>query len=137
MNADFKNKTRLIILIVYTLAFGIGTTTHTIDAVNYGWPVDIPAVPNWLNMYWSSLIVLDPLAILLLWTRQKIGLMVALFIMLTDVAFNSYATYELKVWDWSYFLQLQSLFLGFLLGTAPFVWSIKDRNFHELSQSLK
>jgi hypothetical protein len=50
---------------IWTLGFMIGTTTHTLDLINYGWlPYDFRPLP-W-NIYWTSLTFLDPLAAFLI-----------------------------------------------------------------------
>ena len=69
---------------------------------------------------------LQPLAIVLLLRFPRAGLIAALAIMLTDVGINSLAA--LIYWSASsryavgYFVQLQTAFLGFVLGSAPFLW---------------
>lgn len=57
--------------------------------------------------------------------------MLALAIMLSDVAINSVAEYLFVdapgPYAVSYFVQLQTAFLGFLLGSLPFVWDKTTR----------
>lgn len=59
------------------------------------------------------------------------GLLLALVIMLTDVAINSAVSYLYLDahggYAVGYFVQLQSAFLGFMLGSAPFVWTYVRR----------
>ncbi len=112
---------RHYILMVYTAAFGVGTTTHIVTMVEYGWHT-YSLEPVWLEHYWSSLTILDPLAIILLWTRIRAGLVLALAIMISDVLINSYALYGLGIDMPLDRLQLQTAFLGFLLGSSPFLW---------------
>lgn len=118
----------IIILVVYSIALAIGTVTHTIDALLYGWPYPSDYVPKWVSIYWSSLLIFDPLAIFLLWKKRRIGLFVLLVIMMTDVAINSYAFYVLKLTVFNIFLQLQTLFLGFVIGTVYYVWPERKLN---------
>jgi hypothetical protein len=81
--------------------------------------------PPLLNAYWTSLTVLDPLAVLLLYRRPRAGMVLAVLIMVSDVALNSYAVYVLDEsvwWRAAVTLQVQTLFLGFVAGSVPFAW---------------
>jgi hypothetical protein len=88
-----------------------------------GW--HLPQHP-FVTAYWTSLTVLDPLAVFLLTFAPRKGLLLALVIMLTDVAINSGVTYmELppsSPYAVNYAVQLQTAFLGFVLGSIPFLW---------------
>ncbi len=90
--------------------------------IHRGW---LPGPPL-INAYWASLTALDPLAVILLIHSPRAGLILALAIMLTDVAINSVATF--MYWDTDgryavdYAVQLQTAFLGFVLGSAIFLW---------------
>ena len=68
----------------------------------------------------------DLLRILGLWRGQAawllLGLVLALAIMVSDVAVNSYALHGLDLPFAVWALQLQTLFFGFLLGAAGFLW---------------
>ena len=105
-----------IILLLWSVGFLVGTTTHVIDVATLGW-VPQNQAPLWMNVYWTSLTLLDPLVVVLLWTRRRYGIYLGLAVMITDVAINSYAAYGLGV-GVSMFLQLQSLFGGFVIGSA-------------------
>lgn len=78
-----------IILIVYSVGFLVGTCTHTAGIIRQGF-LAYPA-PLALNIYWDLLTLLDPLTVVLLWTRIKAGIGLALVIMVTDIIINSYA----------------------------------------------
>ena len=110
-------------LTVYAVAFLIGTSTH-LNVLLHGWW--LPHHP-FLNTYWTALTFLDPLVVFLLLRSPRAGLLLALAIMLTDVGINSLAAY--LYFDTNghyavdYFVQLQSAFLGFVLGSAPFLWT--------------
>lgn len=112
-----------VILITYIAAFCIGTATHLDGLLHWRW---FPHHPL-LNIYWTSLAVLDPLAAFLLIRAPKAGLLLALVVILTDVGINSAGSYLYLDaggrYAVDYFVQLQSAFLGFLLGSAPFVWT--------------
>jgi hypothetical protein len=105
---------------VLAAGFTIGTVTHTLHLFNLGWIVFDDA-PVWMNVYWTALTVLDPLAAVLLIYRRPIGLALGAAIILSDVAINSYALYGLALPLGFLSLQLQSLFCGFLIGAVGFL----------------
>jgi hypothetical protein len=113
-------------LSVYAIAFLIGTSTHLNVLLHGWWFVHHP----FLNTYWTSLTFLDPLVVFLLLRSPRAGLILALAIMLTDVGINSLATYLYldidRHYAVDYFVQLQTAFLGFVLGSAPFLWTHLD-----------
>jgi hypothetical protein len=79
--------------------------------------------PSFLRVFWTLLVILDPAVIALLtfgWRRT--GLVAACSLMLADVAANSYAAFALHYQGFSLALPLQTLFLGFVLGSAGFLW---------------
>jgi hypothetical protein len=103
------------ILFVYSLGFLHGWLA---------WPV-----PPAIGLYWDALTFLDPLTVLLLWRRPRIGLAVAVAIMVSDVSVNTF------VYRAGYFgpsipqmvpLSLfdQALFGLFVVVTAPLVWHL-------------
>jgi len=110
-----------LIVGVLVAGFAIGTTTHTLQLVNRGWVV-FAAAPVWMNVYWTALTFLDPLAAVLLIRARRAGLALALAIMVSDVAVNSHALHGLGLPFAVWALQLQTLFFGFLLGAAGFLW---------------
>ncbi|NIJ20615.1 CHASE2 domain-containing sensor protein [Sphingomonas naasensis] len=107
-------------LAVYIVCFGIGAVNHARDFVvgglrPYRWG------PPLLEAFWTSLIVLDSLVIVLLLARRiRLGLSLALAVMIADVAINSYAWLRLGLVGFN--LPLQAAFMGFALGTTPFLW---------------
>lgn len=116
-----KAATERMAIGVLVAGFAIGTTMHVLTLVDRGWMVN-PSAPVWMNGYWTALTFLDPLAAVLLLRSRRAGLVLALAIMLSDVAINSYA---LHLFAWPGLpaaVQLQTVFLGFLLGAAGFLW---------------
>jgi len=62
----------------------IGRLAYTLHLVNVGWVVfDDAAV--WMNIYWTALTALDPLAAMLLLYRPPVGLALGAVIILRDV----------------------------------------------------
>lgn len=114
-----------IAIAVLVAGFAIGTTTHTLHLINVGWIV-FDNAPTWMNVYWTALTALDPLAAVLLIWRRPVGLALGAAIILSDVGINSYALYGLGLPFGFLSLQLQTLFCGFLLGAAGFLTTRRD-----------
>lgn len=66
------------------------TFNHARDLWQGGW-LPYHSSPLWRNAFWTSLTFLDPLAVLLLLTRPRLGYVLTLFIMLLDVPVNTAA----------------------------------------------
>ena len=99
----------------------IGARNHAADALARGWlPYDF--APLALNWFWTMLLPLDLLAGALLALRKRAGVVVGLVVILADVGVNSWYAYRTDWLDLYRALQLQSLFCGFLIGTAPMLW---------------
>jgi hypothetical protein len=79
----------LIIKVIWTTGFLIGTTTHTLDLSNYGWlPYEFGPLPR--NIYWTSLTFLDPFAAVLTLAREKWGVVLGISIMASNIVVNGY-----------------------------------------------
>jgi len=101
---------------VWALCLAIGTCTH-IAALIYGWHDRVPFASV---IFWNSLTVLDPLAGVLLFLRPRVGVVLTLAIMVSDVAHNIWASaaFEAMVWP----VAAQAVFLIFVLATARLIW---------------
>lgn len=119
-DANRKAVERLVVGVLVA-GFAIGTTTHVLVVLDRGWLVNASA-PTWMNVYWTALTLLDPLAAVLLLRSRRAGLVLALAIMLSDVAINTYASHLFGFNGVPWAVQLQTVFLGFLLGAAGFLW---------------
>ena len=110
------------VLTIYILCLAEGTISHLFDFMHEGWtPYHLG--PSFLRVFWTLLVILDPAVIALLifgWRRS--GLLGASSLMLADVAANSYASFALRGPGFALALPLQTLFLGFVLGSAAFLW---------------
>jgi hypothetical protein len=105
-----------IILIIYIIGFGVGTITHTIDIVKGGFLPYVSA-PDWKNIYWTSLILLDFIAILLILKYTISGLILANLIMISDIVINT----NLLTYSSDYRIILQIFFGLFILMTTPLI----------------
>jgi len=100
----------------------VGSVAHVTDLLRHGLhPYDW--VPDWLNLYWSSLAFFDTLAALLLLRGRRTGVDLACLIVATDLAANWYAVYGIQhsTLPDEPGLQRLTAFTVLVLGTAPFV----------------
>jgi hypothetical protein len=97
--------------------------THAQDMWKGGWlPYDYAPLPA--NVFSATLVVWDPLAAGVLLWRPRVGVALALLLMVVNVAVNSSVANGQGRMDWYDYvpLQLQTLFLGFVAGAAPLIW---------------
>lgn len=113
-----------LIFAIYILGFAYGTRNHIIDICNDG-VLGYTYVALPINIYWTSLTALDPLAIILLIFSPFSGMMLSVCIMATDIAVNvsvtlyyyfKYGTFTLDR------LHLQIAFGIFVFVTVPIAW---------------
>ena len=122
---------RNVALAILSIGLVMGGAVHLYDIASGGiFPYRFAPLP--VNVYWTSLAALDLVAAFLLWRQMGLGLMLTVAIMLSDVAVNSYVTYVLKLAASFAPLQLQTLFLGFVLGCVGFLWP-RDEHFQHPS----
>ena len=123
MNYFFRNckKTSLkVILVLYIFSFLVATYNHVVPFIEGGlhvYQLKNENVSNWLNYYWSSLGILNPLAIIILLVNINAGIILYLLVIFSDVIIN----YWFVITHYG-FLELVNLFqlgqLGFLLFLA-------------------
>ena len=122
----FKQKKKVIkvIFTIYIIAFLIGTITHIIDIINFGF-LGYPNSPMLLNIYWTSLTFFDPLAVLLLIFYPFMGLIFSGVIMISNVGVNMSRAlfyYFKEGYPIGYKEICQLLFLIFLFFTIKYCW---------------
>jgi hypothetical protein len=118
-----RQKSAYWVSVVYaTCLLGAGLN-HCGDIWRGGW-LPYRASPLFMNWYWSSLAAIDLIAAILLFLCPRVGALLTLTIIVSDVGVNSYAVYGLGYNSWLSFLslQLQTAFLGFVLGSFSIVW---------------
>jgi hypothetical protein len=120
---DLRRDTRSKIMLgVYVVCFGSGAFNHARDFVALGWR-PYSWGPPLLEAFWTSLIVLDLIATALLLSRfRRSALLMSAAIMLADVVANTYAMIVLDIAALSLAVPLQATFLGYVLGSLPFLW---------------
>ena len=109
----------------YITCFSIGVISHAADFLSHGWrPYSFG--PPALEAFWTSLVVLNTLVIVLILARwRRCGLLLAAVVMVTDVSANAFASFALRIPGFDLALILQAVFLGFVLGSLPFLWTSK------------
>ncbi|UVN53564.1 hypothetical protein [Streptomyces albus] len=100
----------------------VGAVTHIADLLRHGL-APYAWAPAWLNLYWSALALLDPLAAVLLLGGRRRGSDLACGIMITDVAANWYAVHGIQHSSLAAQPGLQRLlaFAALVLVTAPVI----------------
>ena len=72
---------------LWIAGFAIGTTTHVLDIVLGGAEV-YDGFPTVVRVFWLSLTILDPAVIILLALARRSGIVLALAVILVDIAVN-------------------------------------------------
>lgn len=119
-----------LVPVTFILAFGVAAGNHVIDIARGGlfpyarWY----GAPESLNVFWTSLTLLDPLAVLVLLYHVRAGYLVGLGIMFADVPVNVHAS--IHYWKLPLYqntsLIMQTAFLMFLLVTVRRVWRLSS-----------
>ena len=107
--------------LVFACGFLIGGANHARDIVQGGM-LPYHSVPMSVNVFWTALCPLDFAAGALVWRWSAPAVRLGLLILLADVAVNSWLAYLSGLHVASFEpLQVQTLFLGFVLGGGMFV----------------
>lgn len=110
-----------ILLSIYILGFAIWTTTHTMDLINHGFILN-ENVPFWKNIYWTSLIFFDFLAIILILRNIVPALLISNLIIISDVIINTDGfTFERWGYPDDYKVILQIIFCVYIVITTPII----------------
>ncbi len=105
---------------IFSCCFAIGGLNHGRDIWQDGlFPYHVVAMP--INAIWTALCPLDFAVAGLVWWRMRGAIALGVAILLVDVGVNSWIAYFSGLHVQSFEpLQVQSLFLGFVLGGALF-----------------
>jgi hypothetical protein len=128
-----KNKfLDLTILIILIFAFSVGGYNHISDVINKGiFPYsNWVGVPQVINIFWTSLTILDFIVVALLIFNIRIGYILGFCIMIIDVPVNIFATaYYLPIpFLKNYGLLLQTIVLLLLLFTMHRIGRLTKTN---------
>ncbi len=115
-----------LVLAVYVLAFAFGACVHLAILLGLWGPPPHPVSPALAHGY-DTLAFLDPLVIVLLFRFPRAGLALALATMLADVGVNTFVASmsphpAVGAYATDYGALANDVFLGFVLGSAPFLW---------------
>ncbi len=81
------NSKKLIITGVYLLGFLVGVVSHLYDIYIHGF-LGYTFAPFLLNVYWTLLTLFDAAVIILLLTKFRTGVILAIVVMVTDILVN-------------------------------------------------
>lgn len=108
---------RRIVLSIWSLCFLAGAFNHARQLIGGGWHV-YDFAPPLLALFWTALLPIDLIVVALLWTRRAAGVWLGLAVMIADVGANSWFASHAGFAVLTMALQLQTLFLGFTIGSA-------------------
>lgn len=108
------------IQVVRFAGFLVETTTHLLDPIAGGVET-YDGLPAGLRAFWVSLTILDPLTVLLLLFRKRVGPVLGVVVILADITANCtvFLTFGGSV---LFGIVNQTVFAAFLLITAPALW---------------
>lgn len=108
------------IRLIYALCLAGASYNHARIVAAHGILWDYGGLPPFVCFFWTALTFIDPLAVILLMTTPLIGLALAVAIIVSDVAINSWVglTYGIDIASFS----AQALFLIFVMSTVRFAW---------------
>jgi hypothetical protein len=111
------------VLYVYAAGFLVGAAAHARDILRRGFLPYIDA-PLSLNVYWTSLVVLDLLVVLLIPFRPRSAALLAVAVMLSDMLVDFYAALTLAQGSVLTNFRLHGIvvFGIFVCVSAPVVW---------------
>jgi hypothetical protein len=113
----------LVLRSLYALCMLAGTSTHIGTVITHGIFWDYGGAPLITRIYWTSLIILDPVAAALLFLKPRAGLLLTLAIIGSDVAHKTWLMQRSPTPNWSNWMYvLQVLFLAFVLLTISRAW---------------
>ncbi|HEX7911052.1 MAG TPA: hypothetical protein VF534_23590 [Paraburkholderia sp.] len=106
--------------VIYALCFCGATWTHLQAALAHGLGWDYGGVAPLTRIFWTALLFIDPLAVLLLLVVPRVGLMVCVAVIVTDVAHNSWFALHNPIRMDLYLAQIA--FLLFVACTVRAAW---------------
>ena len=112
-----------ITLGVYVGAFLVGTVSHIVDFAQQGADVYATAPPA-LRLFFVALVVIDPVVVVLILRLRRSGVLLAVAVMVADVAANLAMTAIDQGWALALTLPL---FGVVVLATAPPLWRVLSR----------
>lgn len=114
---------RRLVVAVWVVGFFVGGSSHLIDVVQWGW-LPYTHVPILLNAYFTALLPLDFLVAALVLFHRRVGLLVGVAVLVSDLAANAWVIVQPDIggWHWRYTLILA--FSLFAALTMSQLWRI-------------
>ncbi|MCA0937227.1 hypothetical protein LCL85_16930 [Vibrio alginolyticus] len=110
------------VVFLLCLCLTAGGVVHIYDNLVDGL-VAYDSEPYWLIIYLKSLGALYLLAAFLLIRSRRIGLILMVAILLTNVTLSSHMQYALEILNNHTAIQMNTLFLGFSIGVSIWLWN--------------
>jgi hypothetical protein len=127
--ASTTGRTERVLLALYCLGFGFGGVMHLIDVVSLG-PLPYTEDPLVWNVFMTSLAALNPLTVVLLLTRRRAGLALAVALVALILLMNLSLTVKQLLEQGTFFhqwLYLNGTFSALVLATARRLWRTAPR----------
>lgn len=108
------------VIVAFAACFLTACLLHMRDMWRHGW-LPYHSAPLPINCYWTALVILDLITAVLLLFRPRVGLLMSLLIMTSDVAVNLFARVDLHLLRHARgvaLLLLQFSFLALIAGAA-------------------
>jgi hypothetical protein len=110
---------------VYAACLLGAASTHVLTVATHGLFWNYGGASISTSVFWTSLTFLDPLAALLLFVKPRIGVLLTLVIIVSDVMHNTWLMSRSTLPDWSNWMYVsQVVFLLFVLLSASQAWKI-------------
>ena len=140
MNKDsFDPRALKFITMVLAVSFLIGTITHSMDIFQLGFfgYTKLNGVSQWNNVFWTALVVIDPLVIFFLIIHRRVGALLGFLVLAADVAVNYryFSTHLASVRDIPAF-SAQSACLLFSTVTLPLFFKKPGRSANPFARSF-
>lgn len=120
MTESKTSQTRRAFAVIFACGFAIGSLNHARDILQGGL-LPYRTVPILVNAFWTALCPLDLALAVLVWIRMRTAIAAGIVVLLADVGVNSWLAYFSGLHVASFEpLQVQTMFLGFVLGGALF-----------------
>jgi len=114
------------IRLIYALCLAGATFNHAWTTFQHGLRWDYGGLPIFVCTFWTALTFLDPIAIVFLLARPRVGLALTAAIIAADVVVNSWvgANYGIDAIAFS----AQVAFLVFVAATVRIAWARRRRS---------
>lgn len=108
------------IRLIYALCLAGATFNHTRIVLQYGLNWDYGGLPAFVCTFWTALTFLDPIAILFLLAKPRLGVALTAAIIVADVAVNGWVAANYGIDAIAFAAQVA--FLVFVVATVRIAW---------------